>query len=109
MATFQMGKYRGRTCLNNLTPNRMTPKETAMIELNEEQRRELQQPEPVAVNPETQETYVLVRKAVYDRMKELLYDDSPWTDEEMELLAWEAGKTAGWEEMDEYDHYPEKK
>jgi hypothetical protein len=36
------------------------------------------------------------------------YDDSPWTDEEMEFLAWEAGKLAGWEEMDEYDNYPVK-
>lgn len=33
------------------------------------------------------------------------YDDSPCTDEEMELLAWESGKLAGWEEMDEYDYY----
>ncbi len=42
-------------------------------------------------------------------MKEDEYDDSPSTDEEMEMLAWEAGKHAGWEEMDEYDHYLEKK
>ena len=35
-----------------------------------------------------------------------MFDDSPWTDEEMELLAWEAGKMIGWEEMDEYDRYP---
>ncbi len=62
-----------------------------MIELNEEQRRELTQHEPVAVDPQTQETYILVRRAVYDRMKELAYDDSPWSDEEMEMLALEAG------------------
>jgi len=31
------------------------------------------------------------------------YDDSPWTDEEIELLAWEAGAQAGWEDMDDYD------
>jgi hypothetical protein len=37
-----------------------------------------------------------------------LYDDSQWTDGEMDLLAWEAGKHAGWEEMDEYDPCPEK-
>jgi hypothetical protein len=24
------------------------------------------------------------------------------------VLAWEAGKHAGWDEMDEYDNYPEK-
>src|SRR4051794_7455116 len=47
-------------------------------------------------------------QGVYDRMKELLYDDSPWTDEEMDALAWEAGQHAGWGDMDEYDNYPEK-
>jgi DNA-binding response OmpR family regulator len=29
-------------------------------------------------------------------------------DAELELLAWEAGKQAGWEDMEDYDHYPEK-
>ena len=32
------------------------------------------------------------------------YDDSPWTREELQALAWEAGKHAGWEDMDEYDN-----
>jgi hypothetical protein len=82
--------------------------EEAMIELTEEQRRELGQVEPLAVDPQTKETYVLVRRPVYERMKELLYDDSPWTDAEMAALAWEAGKAAGWEDMDEYDHYEKK-
>ena len=36
------------------------------------------------------------------------YDDSPWTSEECHALAWEAGKHAGWEDMDEYDDIPEK-
>jgi hypothetical protein len=36
------------------------------------------------------------------------YDDSPWTAEEREALAWAAGKHAGWEDMDEYDSHPEK-
>ena len=58
-----------------------------MIELTPQQRHELIEPEPVANNPETKETYVLVRKEVYERLRELLYDDSPWTDEEMDLLA----------------------
>ena len=31
------------------------------------------------------------------------YDDSPWTREELELLAWETGKHIGWEAMGEYD------
>ena len=33
------------------------------------------------------------------------YDDSPWSREELEALAWEAGKEAGWENMDEYDDW----
>ena len=59
-------------------------------------------------DPKTKQEFVLVRANVFERLQEI-YDDSPWTDEEMELLAWEAGKTIGWEEMDEYDQYPEKK
>jgi hypothetical protein len=35
------------------------------------------------------------------------YDDSPWTREELEALAWEMGKHAGWNEMDEYDDIAE--
>jgi len=47
-----------------------------MIELSEEQRRQLEGPEPVVIDPQTQEMYVLVRKAVYDRIKGLLEDDA---------------------------------
>jgi hypothetical protein len=79
-----------------------------MIELTETQRRELSGPEPVAIDPETGQAYVLVPKDVYERLK-LLYDDSPWTDEEREALAWEAGLAAGWGEMDEYDEYEKHK
>jgi hypothetical protein len=72
-------------------PTENTPgkagEETAVIELTQEQRKELSQPEPIAIDPETRETYVLVRRETYQRLKELLYDDSPWTDEEMDLLA----------------------
>jgi hypothetical protein len=46
-----------------------------MIELSEEQRRELSQPDPVVIDPLTRETYVLVRKQVYDRFKNLLEQD----------------------------------
>jgi hypothetical protein len=63
-----------------------------MIELTDEQRRELAEPEPVAIDPQTQQVYVLVRKETYARLRELTYDDSPWTDEEMDLLAGEAGE-----------------
>jgi hypothetical protein len=43
-----------------------------MIELTEQQRNELIEPEPTAIDPVTQTTYVLVRREVYDRLKTLL-------------------------------------
>jgi hypothetical protein len=59
-----------------------------MFELTPEQRQELTGAEPArAVDPETNAEYVLVRADLYERLKEFLYDDSPWTDEEMDLLA----------------------
>jgi hypothetical protein len=47
-----------------------------VIELTKEQRRELNKPEPKAFDPETQETYVLVRQEVYARLRELLEADT---------------------------------
>jgi hypothetical protein len=65
---------------------------------------------PVIVDPKTKTLCVLLRQDVYERLtSDEDYDDGPWTDEEMELLAWETGKNAGWEDMDQYDRYPEKK
>jgi hypothetical protein len=43
-----------------------------MIELTEQQRHELNAPEPVAIDPQTRQTYVLVRREVYERLKTLL-------------------------------------
>lgn len=42
------------------------------------------------MDPTTQEAFLLVRAEDYERLGE--YDDSPWTVEEMELLAAEAGE-----------------
>jgi hypothetical protein len=89
----------------------MEEKEAVMIELTEQQVQAISaagKTPPVVVDPKTKTSYVLLRQDVYQRLTEQGYDDSPWTDEEMELLAWEAGKHAGWEDMDDYDHYPEK-
>jgi hypothetical protein len=47
-----------------------------MFELTDQQRHELSESEPVAIDPTTQEQYILVRKAVYDKMKGLLEDDA---------------------------------
>jgi hypothetical protein len=82
-----------------------------MIELTEEQRQAVNEspnaPVPL-LDPQTQQTFVLLRLDVYQRLKDEEYDDSPWTSAERLALAWEAGKHAGWEDMDEYDSYPDK-
>jgi PHD/YefM family antitoxin component YafN of YafNO toxin-antitoxin module len=83
-------------------------KEAAMIELTEQQAQMLENFEttpPRVVNPRTQETFVLLRLDEYKRLKEEEYDDSPWTREELEALAWERVKHEDW---DEYDNLPEK-
>jgi len=83
----------------------------AMVELTEQQVQALEDPgaRPLrVVNPRTNETFVLLRVDEYERLKEDEYDDSPWTSEERHALAWEAGKHAGWEDMDEYDDDAEK-
>jgi hypothetical protein len=79
-----------------------------MIELTDIRMRALENREatpPRVVNPRTQETFVLLRVDEYERLKEQEYDDSPWTREEIQTLAWQAGEHTGW---DEYDDAPEK-
>jgi hypothetical protein len=46
-----------------------------MIELTEQQRQELCSPEPMAIDPKTRETYVLIRREVYERLRHLLDED----------------------------------
>jgi hypothetical protein len=84
--------------------------EALMIELTEQQVQAMENLDaipPRVVNPRTMETFVLLRVDEYERLKDEEYDDSPWTREELEALAWEAGKRIGWEEMHEYDDIPE--
>jgi hypothetical protein len=81
-----------------------------MIELTDKQIEAVRHSPAVParlVNPQTNETFVLLPVDEYQRLKSDAYDDSPWTPEELHALAWEAGKSAGWEEMDEYDELPE--
>ncbi len=83
-----------------------------MIELTQEQRHVLAQEEnPVVVDPDTRQSYVLVRKEIFDRIKHLLYDDSDWTAEEQLRLLADSGARAGWNspEMDVYDNYDENR
>jgi hypothetical protein len=84
--------------------------EVTMIELTQQQVDALENTEGTPlrlVNPRTKGTYVLIPADEYERLKEHEYDDSPWTKEELQVLAWEAGRRAGWEDIDEYDEVPE--
>ena len=76
-----------------------------MIELTDFQIQAINegQTPPLAVNPKTRETYVLLPLEEYQRLAGEAYDDAPWTREELHAQAWEAGRSIGWEEMDEYD------
>lgn len=79
-----------------------------MIELTEQQIQALGIPGaklPHVVNPRTKEKFVLVRIEEYERLKEEPYDDSPWTREELQALAWERVKLEDWSE---YDNLPGK-
>lgn len=57
-----------------------------MIELTETQRRELVLPEPVAIDPQTRQTYVLIRTEIYERLKALLTLDEYDPDEGAPLV-----------------------
>ena len=79
-----------------------------MIELTDQQMQALETPDaapPRIMNPRTNETFVLLRVDEYERLKDEEYDDSPWTREELEALAWERVKH---DDRDEYDDLPEK-
>jgi hypothetical protein len=60
-----------------------------MIELSEEQRRELDNPGPTQVRDQrTNETYVLVRADVYERMRAIIDGyarRAGWDDPEMDI------------------------
>jgi hypothetical protein len=82
-----------------------------MIELSEEQRRQLENGQAVDVtDPRTAQRYVVLRKDVYERVRRLLYDDSEWTEDELRLRLAQSARDNGWEEagMDAYDRYDEE-
>jgi hypothetical protein len=79
-----------------------------MITLTDQQARELEKREatPVrVVNPRTNDNYVLLPVSQYEQLKEQVYDDSPWTREELQSMAWEVSECTSWEE---YDDEPRK-
>ena len=62
---------------------------------------------PVAIN---QTECVIVRKDVFDKVQQLIYDDGDLTRDEMQAILARVGKEAGWDEpeMDAYDNYDEE-
>ena len=79
-----------------------------MIELTEQQLESLEHTEanpPRVMNPRTTETFVLLRIEEYETLRSQNYDDSPWTRDELQALAWERVKH---EDSSEYDDLPEK-
>lgn len=75
-----------------------------MIELTQEQRKELEADVPRVVDPQTQRTYVLLSEESYERIQALLAPSRlPLAEQRALLMA--AGRRAGWDdpEMDVYD------
>jgi alpha-D-ribose 1-methylphosphonate 5-phosphate C-P lyase len=62
------------------------------IKLTEAQVQALAQPHPNPprlVHPHTNEAFVLLGVDQYKKLTEGLYDDSPWTREELQSVAWQ--------------------
>jgi hypothetical protein len=76
-----------------------------MIDLTAEQREALSQPGPVRLrDPQTNETYVLVRAETYQRLEGLLSEDKDWSGDAYRA-AMEVFARDGWNDprMDVYD------
>lgn len=81
-----------------------------MIELTEQQRQELIAPEPIAIDPQTRVTYVLVRREAYERLKTLLapeeYDPEEGAGYINEVMAVDDTKDPY---LESYQHYGKQK
>lgn len=68
-----------------------------MIELTDAQRQQLDNGKSIELSdPYTNQSYVLLRKDIYDRVCHLLFDDADWTDDELRLHLARAAKENGW-------------
>ena len=74
-----------------------------MIELNQDQQQALdgQEQPPIAVDPRTKQEYLLIRREVYERMHDLLSDDTVYTTAEMldEVMAEDDANDPGLAEL----------
>ena len=83
-----------------------------MIELTEQQRRELDEGRAVAViDADTATPYVVLRRDIYERVRSLLYDDGEATADELRAMLAHSSSANGWDEpgMDAYDRYDEER
>jgi hypothetical protein len=79
------------------------------MQLSEEQKTALRNGEAVRTCEKDLEC-VVMRADVYDRVKQLLYDDGDWTDDELRRVLAKSAEANGWNEpgMDAYDKYDEE-
>lgn len=71
------------------------------MQLTKDQIQAIQTGETVRLQ-EAGTEMVVVRADLFDRMQVLTYDSTPWTAEEMDLLAAEDADRLGWEGMEAY-------
>ena len=79
-----------------------------MIELTEDQVQAMEREEsnPCRIaHPRTQETFVLVPLVEYEKLR-VDYDDSPWTREELQAMAWRLVDNDEWSEYDDKPETP---
>jgi hypothetical protein len=76
-------------------------KRSDAMQLTKEQLEAVQNGESVRLN-EGGTDVVVLRADVFERLRRLVYDDSPWSDDEMDRLAAEDADALGWEGTEAY-------
>lgn len=69
------------------------------MQFTQEQLEVIRGGQPVHLN-EGGTDLVILRADVFERLRDSRYEDSPWSDEEMDLLAAEDADALGWEGME---------
>jgi hypothetical protein len=83
-----------------------------MIVLTEEQQQKLESGQAVEVtDAQTLRPYVVLPKDVYERVRQLMHDDSEWTEDELRLQLARSAEGDGWDEpgMEAYDRDDEER
>lgn len=82
-----------------------------MIELTEDQRQLLENGKAIEVtDSQSAQRYVVLHPDVYEKVRQVLYDDSDWSDDELRLQLGRSANGNGWDEagMEDYDRYDEE-